>query len=205
LSQANQQALQLRFHRTVQHLLAETIGRALLMGVALGLIAYLVAGFNPVLVGLVGVFAGLLPIVGPAFVWLPLASLLASKGRWTEASALVAASWSASWLIERLSQRLARALGTDDTLLSFLLFCSIVGGVLGSGMRGLILGPAAVIVVVVLAQFVASLYGQDRQQRQAERDAHCQERESERTRQAQEHPRAQIPQERPSTGIPSKP
>jgi len=196
LSQANQQALQLRFHRTVQHLLAETLGRALLMGLALGAIAWLVAGFNPVLVGLVAVFAGLLPIVGPAFVWLPLASLLASKGRWIEACSLVAASWSAAWLIERLSQRLARALGTDDTWLSFLLFCSIVGGVLGSGMRGLILGPAAVITVVVLSQFVISLYGQEPQPiRPGELD--------------QEDPRRagsqRSPAQQPSTGIPPKP
>lgn len=158
LDPEGQAVLRRRFARTVQHLLAETIGKALAIGVALGAVAWAVAGFNPVLVGIVGIFAGLLPVVGHAFIWLPLASLLATQGRWTESWCLAIACWAAAWLIERVSVRLARALGTDDTLLSFLLFLSVIGGVLGEGVRGLVLGPAAMIFVVVLVEYAAQLY-----------------------------------------------
>jgi len=159
LSETGRSAVQNRFERTVHYLLAQIFGRALVMGITLGALAWLIAGFDPVLVGIVGLFAGLLPVVGHAFVWLPLASILASSGRWLEAISLAVACWAASWLIENLSQRLARALDAADTWMSFLLFCSLIGGVLGSGVRGLVFGPAAVIVVVVLGQLVASLYG----------------------------------------------
>lgn len=163
LSETQRRAVRVRFSRTVHHLLAETVGKALVIGAALGLVAWLSVGFNPVLVAVVGIFAGLLPVVGHAFVWLPLASLLASQGRWTDAVLLSAASWSAAWLVERLSYRLARALGTDDTWLSFLLFCSVVGGALGYGLRGLVVGPAAVITLVILVELVGSLYAPEPQ------------------------------------------
>jgi predicted PurR-regulated permease PerM len=161
LSPTQQVGLRLRFHRTVQHLLTETLGKALAIGLSLGFLAWAVAGFHPVLVAVVGLFVGLMPVVGHAFVWLPLASLLASQGRWTEAWCLAVACWAAAWLIERATLRMATALGTDETWLSFLLFLSVVGGALGYGARGLIIGPAAVITVVVLAEFVGSLYGKN--------------------------------------------
>jgi predicted PurR-regulated permease PerM len=161
LSPTQQLALRLRFHRTVQHLLAETVGKALAIGILLGSIAWAIAGFNPVLVAVVGLFVGLMPVVGHAFVWLPLASLLASQGHWLDAACLAVASWTAAWLIERAAQRMAMALGTDETWLSFLLFLSVVGGALGYGVRGLIIGPASVITVVLIAEFINSLYAKE--------------------------------------------
>ncbi len=168
LTPRQQLGLRLRFQRTVQHMLADTIGKAVVIGVSLGCIAWAIAGFNLVLVATVGMFVGLMPVVGHAFVWLPLASLLASQGRWTEASCLAIASFAAAWLIEQGSSRMARALGTDDAWLSFLLFLSVIGGALGYGPRGLIIGPAAVITVVLLAEFLGSLYGKDAQAEAAE-------------------------------------
>ncbi len=150
--------LRQRFARTVTHLLAETVGKALAIGIAMGALAWLVAGFNPVLVGVVGIFAGLLPVVGHAFIWLPLASLLLSQHEYLAAGLISAACWAASWLIEYGFRRLAQAQGTDASWLSFLLFCSVVGGVIGAGVRGLVLGPAAVIATVVLLEVVGSLY-----------------------------------------------
>ncbi len=159
LAEERKSALRRRFARTVQHLMADTVAKALVIGVALGTIAYLIGGFNPVLVCAVGIFAGLLPVVGHAFVWLPLASLLASAHDWMGATCLAVASWTTAWLIERVFVSLARALGTDETWLSFLLFVSVVGGILGMGARGLVLGPASVIALAVLLEYVSSLYG----------------------------------------------
>jgi predicted PurR-regulated permease PerM len=161
LTERQQLGLRLRFHRTVQHMLAATIGKAVVLGLCLGGIAWAVAGFNVVLVSLVGVFAGLMPVVGHAFVWLPLAGVLASQGRWLEAGCLSAASIATAWLIEQATYRMATALGTDDEWLSFLLFLSVIGGALGSGLEGLIIGPAAVITVTVMVEFLGSLYGRD--------------------------------------------
>jgi predicted PurR-regulated permease PerM len=159
LTRAQQAALRRRFVRTVQHMIFDTVGRALMNGIAMGFLAWVIGGFNPVLVAAVGMFVGLMPIVGHTFVWLPLAGVLVSQGRWLDAGCLAAAAVSAAWLIEQAAWRMAMALGTAEIWLSFLLFLSVVGGVLGQGPAGLLLGPAAVITVVILVQFVASLYG----------------------------------------------
>jgi predicted PurR-regulated permease PerM len=161
LSASQQVALRVRFHRTVQHMLAHTLGKAVVIGLCLGALAWAIAGFNFVLVAVVGMFVGLMPVVGHAFVWLPLASLLASQGHWLDASCLSLASLSAAWLIDRAAYRMALAMGTDEVWLSFLLFLSVVGGALGYGPRGLIIGPAAVIMVTVFGEFLASLYGRN--------------------------------------------
>jgi len=159
LSRAQQSALRMRFVRTVQHMIFDTVGRALMLGTVLGFLAWMIAGFNPVMVAAVGMFVGLMPIVGHTFVWLPLAGVLMSQGRWLEASCLSASALLAAWLVEQAAWRMAMALGTAEIWMSFLLFLSVVGGVLGRGPSGLLLGPAAVITVVILAQFVASVYG----------------------------------------------
>jgi predicted PurR-regulated permease PerM len=162
LSTGQRDQLARRFTATATHLLLGTIGRAVAHGVAIGVLSTLIAGFgsNGVLVALVTTCIALLPVVGPTVAWLPLASILYTTGHPIEACCLGVASIISVWLIEHFAGRLASALGTADHWMSFLLFISVVGGVIGFGPRGLILGPGAVLAISLAASLLTLLYGQ---------------------------------------------
>lgn len=159
LTFAQRLTIESRFQSTAVHLVTGTVARAALHGIALGLLAWPLSGFNPVLVAVVVAFLALLPVAGPMVAWLPIASLLWTQGHVSSAIGLGVAALAASWLIEHLASRVATHLGTDDLWLSFLLFLGLVGGVIGFGLRGLILGPAAVLTVSILIQVLPAMYG----------------------------------------------
>jgi predicted PurR-regulated permease PerM len=150
-----------RFHNMAVHLLTGTLARAATHGAVLGLLAWLIGGFNPLIVALGAGFIALLPVAGPSVAWIPLASVLWSQQHIPSAIALGCAALASSFIIERLAVRLASYLGTDDLWLSFLLFLAIVGGFIGFGPLGLILGPAAVLTFSILMQVIPALYGRE--------------------------------------------
>ena len=159
LSDAQRATITERFHSTSIHLVTGTGGRALCHGLALGLLAWMIGGFNPVLVAVGAGFIALLPVAGPTVAWLPLASVLWTQGHVAAAIGLGVAAICTSWLIERAAAHIAVRLGTDELWLSFLLFLGIVGGLLSFGLLGLILGPAAVLTMSILIQVLPALYG----------------------------------------------
>jgi predicted PurR-regulated permease PerM len=159
LSTIQRLTIEARFHSTAVHLVTGTAARAACHGIALGLLSWVIGDFNPVLVAVGAGFIALLPVAGPTVAWLPLASVLWTQGDIPSAISLGVAAIAASWLIEHLAARLAIRLGTDELWLSFLLFLGLVGGITGYGLRGLILGPAAVLSVSILVQVLPAMYG----------------------------------------------
>ena len=159
LTDEQRRGLRQRFTATATHLLTVTIARAVAHGLALSVLAWFIGGFHPVVVMVIATFIALLPVVGPAVIWLPLASLLWSQGDPGLACGLGAASLAATWLIERAFTRLARHLRNDDLWLGFLLFLGVVGGILGSGPLGIILGAGAVLTFTSVLGFLRTLYG----------------------------------------------
>lgn len=148
-----------RFEHATLRLLHDTIAMAVIRGVALGLIAWLIGDFPIVVVAAITAFVGLVPVVGFASVWIPLAGIMWSRGEPIHAGGLVVASLAAGWLIDRLGQRMIRNLDTQDSWPGFLLFLGIIGGVLAFGWTGLVIGPMAVVVLKVLLGFWLPLYG----------------------------------------------
>lgn len=159
LSDAQRGDLARRFARIAAHLWLGVAARAAVQGAALGVVAWLVGGFNPVLVGVVAAVVGLLPLVGHAIVWMPLAAALAHKGLPYSAAGMAVGGLAASLLVELLWRRVAARLGTDALWLGFLTFLGLVGGMLSFGPRGLVLGPAAVLAASTVASFLPPLYG----------------------------------------------
>ncbi len=159
LTHAQRLTIEERFHSTAVHLVTGTAARAACHGIALGLLAWAIGGFNPVLIALGTAFIALLPVAGPTVAWVPLASVLWTQDHPASAIGLGVSALAASWMIEQLAARLATHLGTDDLWLSFLLFLGLVGGITGFGPRGLILGPAAVLTVSILLQVMPAMYG----------------------------------------------
>lgn len=148
-----------RFRHIVLRLLHDTVAMAVARGFALGLLAWLIAGYNLSVVAAVATFVGLVPVVGHASVWLPLAGVLWQQGRPLSAIGLAIASLASWWLIEQLSLRLTRRLDRHTAWMGFLLFLGLIGGVLSFGLKGLVIGPAAVVILAVLGGFWLPLYG----------------------------------------------
>lgn len=147
-----------RFRGAVRALVLGSGMRAAALGLVGGILAWAVAGFHPVLVGAVAALAGLLPIIGATFIWLPLTSLLASQGRWPEAACLAVGCQCSAWLLDHLAGRAVRALGGDRVWMGYLLFLAVAGGILAWGVRGLVLGPAAVVATMSAGDLLAAMY-----------------------------------------------
>ncbi len=146
------------YRATAYHLLAHIMGRALALGGGLGLIAWLVADLNGVLVAIAAALLALLPLVGPLVSWMPLAGLVWTRGDPGTAVALAIGGWAWCWLVGWLFRQVAARLGTDQLWLEFLVFLGLVGGILAQGAAGLILGPAAVLAASVAAAAVREVY-----------------------------------------------
>ncbi len=145
----------MRLHRRITlRLLSDTVLTALARGLCLGLVGWGVGGFFFWPVFLLGAFAGLVPVVGSAMVWLPLASLLWSKGDFVGACVLAGLSLVLNFGVSRARSRLGRRLHEQGAWLSFLLFLGIVGGLLGYGGQGFVIGPMAVILAYGLVRFL---------------------------------------------------
>ena len=143
-----------RLHRkAVQRLWWDTILTASARGICLGGVGWLVGGFGFWPVALVGAFVGLVPVVGAAMVWLPLASLAWSRGDVGQAVGLALACLVLNALVSFCKHRLGSKLHEQGAWMSFLLFFSIIGGVLTYGPAGFVIGPAAVIGVTVIGSY----------------------------------------------------
>lgn len=153
------QELTRRFQHTTLRLLHDTVAMAVLRGLILGLIAWILGDFPVGVVAAIAAFVGLIPVVGYASVWIPLAGIVWSRGEPMHAAGLVVACLLAGWLVGQFGARLTRKLDTTDSWPGFLLFLGIIGGVLAFGWTGLVIGPMAVVLLKVLLGFWLPLYG----------------------------------------------
>ncbi len=158
LDETSLERLRHAYHTTAYHLLAHILGRALALGMGLGLIAWTIAGLNGVLVAIAAAVLGLLPLVGPLVAWMPLAGLVWGRGEPVTAVLLAMAGWAWCWLVGWLFRRVAARLGTDQVWLEFLVFLGLVGGILAHGAAGVVFGPAAVLAAAVAGTAIRSVY-----------------------------------------------
>lgn len=144
-----------RLHgRAVMRLWWDTVMTAIIRGLCLGGAAWLFGDFPFLPVALVGAFAGLVPVMGAAMVWLPLASLAWTRGDFDQAVILAAVCIALNALVSVAKRRMGTKLYDQGVWTSFLLFLSIIGGVLAYGASGFVIGPAAVIAVSTLGRFL---------------------------------------------------
>ena len=127
----------------IHRLLVGTGLTALVQGVICG-ITYAVLGVpRAVLLGLLSVVGALIPITGPAIVWIPVAAGLALTGHPVKAIILVGVSLALVGTVDNvmrpwLSKRAHVGLSTSVVLIS------IFGGMVAFGPWGLLLGPLVV-------------------------------------------------------------
>jgi len=163
---AEQEGQLIRRHRQVMlRLLHDTVATAVAKGLTLGLIAWSVSelsGFGRfpfVPIALLATVISLLPLVGMGLVWLPLTVLLWSGGYPTGAVLLALLSIVAHVALEQLRRRTGKRIDERGAWRSFLLFLGLIGGLLSFGLKGLVIGPMAVVIVFTLGSFWLPLYG----------------------------------------------
>jgi predicted PurR-regulated permease PerM len=127
-------------------------GRGLLVGVVLtgalqsviATVAYLVLGVPSALVlGLITFFASLIPSIGTALVWVPVAAGLALSGRTTAAIVLVVLGVAVIGTIDNFLRPMFSRWGKLD-MPSFVVLVTMFGGLAVFGAWGLVLGPLIV-------------------------------------------------------------
>lgn len=147
----------LELHRKITlRLLNDTVLTSLIRGVALALVAHFIGGFFFLPVFFLGAFIGLVPVVGSAMVWLPLSSLVWTRGDPITALLMAGLCLFLNYLISRVRASMGRRLHEQGAWLSFMLFLGIIGGILSYGPQGFIIGPMAVILAYGLVRFLAN-------------------------------------------------
>ena len=145
-----------QLHRKITlRLLSDTVLTSLFRGVGLALVAHLIGGFFFLPVFLLGAFVGLVPVVGSAMVWLPLSSLVWSRGEPMTAFLMAISSLVLNYLISRIRAGMGRRLHDQGAWLSFMLFLGIIGGILSYGPQGFVIGPMAVVLAYGLIRFLS--------------------------------------------------
>ena len=136
-------------------LLSDTLLTSIFRGLALGIVAYFVGGFFFLPVFFLGSFAGLVPVVGSAMIWLPLASLVWTRGEPGTAMLLAGLSLVLNYGISRFRAGMGNRLHQQGAWLSFMLFLGIIGGLLSYGPQGFVIGPMAVVLAYGLIRFLS--------------------------------------------------
>ncbi len=144
------------------------VGRAILLGsgtssVLQGLVAglaWVVVGLpSPVLWGILMAIAAFLPLVGIAAVVVPATIYLWVVGRPLAAVAFLVFCMGESFFFEYGLK--PRIMGSSMRMNNLLVFLSLLGGIIGFGMRGLIYGPLIMTLFLALVQLYQTRYQQD--------------------------------------------
>jgi predicted PurR-regulated permease PerM len=87
-------------------------------------------------------------------VWLPISSIIWTRGEPTIAISVALLSILLNYLISRARAGMGRRLHEQGAWLSFMLFLGIIGGILAYGPQGFVIGPMAVVLAYGLVRFL---------------------------------------------------
>ncbi len=130
---------------------------AVVQGTLGGVIFYLLDIPAPVLWGVVMTFLSLLPAIGAALVWFPVALYLYATGQWWPATILIAYGA----LVIGLADNILRPLlvGRDTKLPDYVVLFSTIGGISLFGINGFVLGPLVAALFMVFWQIFMAEFG----------------------------------------------
>ena len=158
-----------RLYRGVSDAILANVYGGIAVGIAQGLltgVACAVLGVgSPILLGVAAAILSLVPIVGSATVWGPVAVILMINGHWIKG--LVLFGWGAGVIstVDNIIRPyfLKRGLKVHTLVLLF----ALLGGVQAFGFVGLFLGPVVVSVGVVLLELLQEESGQIKRTQQS--------------------------------------
>lgn len=131
---------------------------AVVQGVLGGIILWILDVPAPILWGVVMTFLSLLPAIGAALVWFPVALYLYSTGQWWQATVLIAYGA----LVIGLADNILRPLlvGRDTKLPDYIVLFSTLGGITLLGINGFVLGPLIAALFLAFWQIFISEFNQ---------------------------------------------
>jgi predicted PurR-regulated permease PerM len=137
-----------RFHRVSVAVLVGNLGTALAQALAATLGYYIFGVPVPLIWGSATLFAALIPLVGPALVWLPAALVVGFEAGWLRGGGL--ALW--GLLVVSVVDNIVRPLLTKRGLQlhPLLVFVAVLGGTLAFGFVGLFVGPLVIALVITV-------------------------------------------------------
>jgi predicted PurR-regulated permease PerM len=124
-----------------------TILVAIVQGALGGLIFWLLGIHAPVLWGVVMAFLSLVPAVGAAVVWLPVALYLLATGAVWQGVVLIAFGAGVIGLVDNLLR--PYLVGKDTAMPDYIVLISTLGGIAIFGLNGFVIGP------LIAAMFIA--------------------------------------------------
>jgi predicted PurR-regulated permease PerM len=131
------------FQETGRGLIFGVLGAGVIQGVAAGVIFLCLGVPRPIVLGFMTVVGSIIPSLGSALVWVPVAAGLAFTGRTTTAIILVALGLGVISTIDNLFRPLLSR-RANLALPASLVFLSMLGGILLMGTWGFLAGPLVV-------------------------------------------------------------
>ncbi len=147
LAPEQKRALFSKFTIVVRAMVKGTILVAVVQGALGGLIFWLLGIHAPVLWGVVMAFLSLLPAVGAAVVWLPVALYLLATGAVWQGIVLIAFGAGVIGLVDNLLR--PYLVGKDTRMPDYVVLISTLGGIAIFGLNGFVIGP------LIAAMFIA--------------------------------------------------
>ncbi len=127
-----------------------TLAMAALQGILGGLMFWILGLPSPLLWGIVMGLLAIIPVLGAFIIWIPAALWLASQGEWGKA--LILTAWGGI-VVAGIDNLIYPVLvGNRLKQHTALAFISLVGGLIIFGSSGLILGPLAVTITLLLLE-----------------------------------------------------
>lgn len=146
-----------RFKQITDAIVYGVVVVSLVQGIAAMIAFYIFGISSPALLGFITFLAALLPIVGPAVVWVPVALFEYLSGNTSVAIGLVVYSIIVQNLLLDLLLK-TRIIGIKGKTPPLLVLLGIVGGVMAFGFTGILLGP---IILVIFMEFLKVYLGKD--------------------------------------------
>jgi predicted PurR-regulated permease PerM len=131
---------------------------AVVQGMLGGVILWVLDVPAPILWGVVMAFLSLLPAIGAALVWFPVALYLYSTGQWWQATVLIAYGA----LVIGLADNILRPVlvGRDTKLPDYMVLFSTLGGITLLGINGFVIGPLIAALFLAFWQIFITEFNQ---------------------------------------------
>ena len=143
-----------RFATVIRATVKGNVVVALVQGALGGLILWLLGIGGPVLWGALMAVLSLLPAVGAAIVWLPVAVYLLATGAVWKGVVLIAYGMLVIGLIDNILRPIL--VGKDTQMPDYLVLISTLGGIATMGLNGFVIGPVIAALFITLWDFVSA-------------------------------------------------
>ena len=146
-----------RFKQVTDAIVLGVVLVSLVQGIAAMIAFYIFDVSSPALLGFLTFLAALLPVIGPAVVWVPVALFKYFSGDAAAAVGIMVYSIVVQNLLLDFMLK-TRVIGAKGKISPLLVLLGIAGGVMAFGITGILLGP---LVLVVLLEFLKVYVGKD--------------------------------------------